>query len=466
VGRIVWGRNVEDDMLKAINPATGELIREVPEHDEQEVDRRLQAAEAAFHSWRRFDFEERGRHLTAVADLLRENMADFARLMTEEMGKTLASAESEVDKCAWVCDFYAENAARFLASENVATDAAKSFIRYEPLGPVLAIMPWNFPFWQFFRFAAPALMAGNVALLKHAANVPGSALAIEAVFREAGLPEGVVTTLLVSSARTRYLISNPIVRAVTLTGSDRAGKEVAAEAGRCLKKAVLELGGSDPFIVLSDLDPAEAGRQAARARTINNGQSCIAAKRFIVMEEIADRFEEEFVRAMEGLKVGDPMDRGTDVGPMAREDLLDALDDQVKRTVEAGGELRTGGRRLAGKGWYYAPTVLTGVRPGMAAFDEETFGPVAAVIRARDAAEAIELANRSHFGLGASIWTGDAARGEDLAAEIEAGSVFVNGAVKSDPRLPFGGVKNSGYGRELSEVGIREFVNIKTVWIK
>jgi succinate-semialdehyde dehydrogenase/glutarate-semialdehyde dehydrogenase len=453
-------------MLKAINPATGETIREVPEHDEQEVNRRLETAEGAFKSWRRFSFEERAQHLTSVADLLRENMADFARLMTEEMGKTLASAESEVDKCAWVCDFYAENAERFLANEPVATDAAKSFIRYEPLGPVLAIMPWNFPFWQFFRFAAPALMAGNVALLKHASNVPGSALAIEAVFREAGLPDGVVTTLLVSSARTRYLIESPTVRAVTLTGSDRAGMEVASAAGRCLKKAVLELGGSDPFIILADVDPAEAGRQAAKARTINNGQSCIAAKRFIVIDEIADRFESELVRAIEGLKVGDPMERGTDVGPMAREDLLDSLDDQVRRSVEAGAELRTGGRRLEGKGWYYAPTVLTGVRPGMAAFDEETFGPVAAVIRARDAAEAIELANRSSFGLGASIWTADAARGEDLAAEIEAGCVFVNGVVKSDPRLPFGGVKHSGYGRELSEVGIREFVNIKTVWIK
>jgi succinate-semialdehyde dehydrogenase/glutarate-semialdehyde dehydrogenase len=453
-------------MFKAVNPATGELIREFPEHDEGEVHRRLERALEAFKSWRRFDMAERAGHLTAVADLLRERSGELARLMTEEMGKTLAAAESEVDKCAWVCDFYAEHAARFLAQEPVATDAAKSFIRYEPLGPVLAIMPWNFPFWQFFRFAAPALMAGNVALLKHAANVPGSALAIEAAFREAGLPEGVVTTLLVSSARTKYLIREPAVRAVTLTGSDRAGMEVASEAGRCLKKTVMELGGSDPFIVLSDCDPAEAAKQAAKARTINNGQSCIAAKRFIVEEEIADRFEDDFVRAMEGLKVGDPMDSGTEVGPMAREDLLDSLDDQVKRTVEAGGTLRTGGRRLERPGWFYAPTVLTGVKPGMAAFDEETFGPVAAVIRARDAADAIELANRSQFGLGASLWTGDAARGEDLAAEIDAGSVFVNGAVKSDPRLPFGGIKSSGYGRELSEVGIREFVNIKTVWIK
>jgi succinate-semialdehyde dehydrogenase/glutarate-semialdehyde dehydrogenase len=453
-------------MLRAVNPATGELIREYPEHDEQEVEQRLKAADEAFKSWRRFDFAERASHLSAVADRLREDTDTLARLLVEEMGKPLAAAESEVDKCAWVCDFYAENAERFLAPETVGTDATKSFIRYEPLGVVLAIMPWNFPYWQFFRFAAPALMAGNVALLKHAANVPGSALAIEAVFREAGLPDGVVTTLLISSARTKYLIRDPVVRAVTLTGSDRAGMEVASEAGRCLKKAVLELGGSDPFIVLADLDPAEAGRQAARARTINSGQSCIAAKRFIVEEEIADRFEEEFTRAMEGLRVGDPLERGTEIGPMAREDLLDALDDQVKRTVAAGAELRTGGKRLERKGWFYAPTVLTGVRPGMAAFDEETFGPVAAVTRAQDAAEAIELANRSRFGLGASLWTGDSARGEDLAAEIEAGNVFVNGIVKSDPRLPFGGVKSSGYGRELSEVGIRELVNIKTVWIK
>jgi succinate-semialdehyde dehydrogenase/glutarate-semialdehyde dehydrogenase len=453
-------------MMRAVNPATGELIREVPEHDEDEVNRRLEQAEAAFASWRRFDFEERARHLTSVADLLRENLDDFARLMTEEMGKPIAASESEVEKCAWVCDFYAEHAEAFLATETVATDASKSLVRYDPIGPVLAVMPWNFPFWQFFRFAAPALMAGNVAVLKHSSNVPGSALAIEAAFREAGLPEGVVTTLLVSSERAKGLIGHPAIRAVTLTGSDRAGMEVAAEAGRRLKKTVLELGGSDPFIVLSDADPAETARQAARARTINSGQSCIAAKRFIVEDEIADRFEEEFVRAMETLKVGDPMDRNCEVGPMAREDLLGDLDGQVRRTVEAGAQLRTGGQRLPGSGWYYAPTVLTGVEPGMPAFDEETFGPVAAVIRARDAAHAVELANRSQFGLGASIWTGDPARGEHLAAEVESGNVFVNGIVKSDPRLPFGGVKHSGYGRELAEVGIREFVNIKTVWIK
>lgn len=452
--------------MKAVNPATGDVLREYPEHDDQEIQRKLEKAEEAFASWRKVPFNERSRLMSRAADLLRDRSDQYGRLMTEEMGKPIAASESEVDKCAWVCDFYAEHAERFLAAETVATDATRSGVRYDPIGPVLAIMPWNFPFWQHFRFAAPALMAGNVGLLKHAANVPGCALAIEEVFRDAGFPKGCMTTLLIPSARVKPLIGHPAVRAVTLTGSDRAGMEVAAEAGRRLKKTVLELGGSDPFIVLADADPADAAKQAARARTINSGQSCIAAKRFIVEGEIAERFEEEFVRRMEELKVGDPMDRATEVGPMAREDLLDDLDDQVKRTVEAGAHLRTGGHRLDGQGWFYAPTVLTGVEPGMPAFDEETFGPVAAVIRARDAEHAVELANRSQFGLGASVWTGDPARGEALAAEIDAGCVFVNGIVKSDPRLPFGGVKHSGYGRELAEVGIREFVNIKTVWVK
>jgi acyl-CoA reductase-like NAD-dependent aldehyde dehydrogenase len=452
--------------MRAINPATEELISEYPDHDAAEVERRLTQAAAAFPSWRDFSFAERAILVRRAADLLRENRDRFARMMTEEMGKTLTAAESEVDKCSWVCDFYAEHAAEFLAEQAVATDATRSFILYQPLGPVLAVMPWNFPLWQVFRFLAPGLMAGNVGLLKHASNVPGTALAIEVLFHEAGFPLGVMTTLLVPSARTAELIRHPAVRAVTLTGSDKAGREVAAEAGRCLKKTVLELGGSDPFIVLADADPVEAARQAAKARTINSGQSCIAAKRFLVEEALADRFEEEFVRRMEELKVGDPMDRATDVGPMAREDLLGDLDDQVKRTVAAGARLVTGGHRLPGKGWFYAPTVLLGVEPGMAAFDEETFGPVAAVTRARDAAHAIELANQSRFGLGASLWTADAARGENLARDIEAGSVFVNGAVKSDPRLPFGGIKTSGYGRELSEAGIREFVNVKTVWVK
>ena len=452
--------------MKAVNPATEETVREVPDATPQEVEARLAAAEEAFASWRRFSFPERAEPMRRLAELLREGREPLGRLITEEMGKPIAAAEAEVDKCAWVCDFYAEHAERFLATEQVATDATRSFVRYEPLGPVLAVMPWNFPFWQVLRFAAPAVMAGNVGVLKHAANVPGCALAIEELFRQAGFPRGVFTTLLVPSSRTAGIIRHPVVRAVTLTGSERAGMEVAAEAGRCLKKTVLELGGSDPFIVLADMDPAEAGRQAARARTTNSGQSCIAAKRFIVEEEIAERFEAELVRAMEDLKVGDPMDRETAVGPLARADLLDDLDDQVRRTVEDGARLLTGGRRLDGKGFYYAPTVLADVLPGMAAFDEETFGPVAAVVRARDAAEAVALANRSRYGLGSSIWTSDPARAESLAAEIEAGSVFVNGAVKSDPRLPFGGIKSSGYGRELAEVGIREFVNVKTVWVR
>ena len=452
--------------MKAVNPATGEVIRDYPEHDEGQVREKLEQAERAFAAWRKVPFDERSRLVTAVADLLRERRDDYARLMTEEMGKPIGASESEIDKCAWACDFYAEHAERFLAPETVATDASRSLIRYDPLGPVLAIMPWNFPFWQHFRFAAPAVMAGNVSVLKHASNVPGCALAIEEVFRDAGFPEGVMTTLLVPSSRSKDLIRHPAIRAVTLTGSDRAGMEVAAEAGRCLKKTVLELGGSDPFVVLADADPAETAKQAARARTINSGQSCIAAKRFIVEEPVADRCEEELARAMESLTVGDPLDPDTDLGPLAREDLLRDLDDQVRRTVDAGATLRTGGERLSGKGWFYPPTVLSGVEPGMPAFDEETFGPVAAVIRARDTDHAIELANRSRFGLGASLWTGDSARGEALAGEIEAGCVFVNGIVKSDPRLPFGGVKHSGYGRELSEVGIREFVNIKTVWVK
>ncbi|MEO6192551.1 MAG: NAD-dependent succinate-semialdehyde dehydrogenase, partial [Thermoanaerobaculia bacterium] len=412
-------------MLKAINPATGETLREVPEHDEQEVNERLEAAEAAFKSWRRFDFEERARHLTSVADLLRENMADFARLMTEEMGKTLASAESEVDKCAWVCDFYAENAERFLANETVATDATKSFIRYEPLGPVLAIMPWNFPFWQFFRFAAPALMAGNVALLKHAANVPGSALAIEAVFREAGLPAGVVTTLLVSSARVKLLINSPVVRAVTLTGSDRAGMEVAAEAGRCLKKAVLELGGSDPFIVLSDVDPAEAGRQAAKARTINNGQSCIAAKRFIVHRDIAEQFIDGFVAGMQALVVGDPIDPDTQLGPLASVRLAGELEEQVAASVRLGAIARCGGKRDDAQSAYFPATVLTDIPADSPAYSEELFGPVGCVFVARDATEAIRIANDTRFGLAASAWTRDAEEQQRFARELDAGSVFV-----------------------------------------
>ena len=452
--------------MKAINPATAELIRDYPEHTEGEIEGHLRRVDSSFASWKTTPFVERAGLMQRAAHALREGRSRYARLMTEEMGKPIAAAEAEIDKCAWNCEFYAEHAQSVLKVEEVRTDASRSFVRFDPLGPVLAVMPWNFPFWQVFRFAAPALMAGNVAVLKHAANVPGCALAIEDIFRQAGFPAGVMTALLVPSGRVAELIRHPVVRAVTLTGSDRAGEAVASEAGKQLKKAVLELGGSDPFIVLADADPVEVAKQAAKARCINTGQSCIAAKRFIIEEPVAEHFERAFAEEMARLKVGDPLDRSNDLGPLAREDLVEGLHDQVERTVKAGAKLRTGGRRLERRGYFYAPTVLTGVRPGMPAFDEETFGPVAAVIRARDAGHAIELANHSQYGLAASIWTGDPKRGEDLAAQIEAGVVFINEIVKSDPRLPFGGVKRSGYGRELSEVGIREFVNMKTVWVK
>ncbi|MEW6367540.1 MAG: NAD-dependent succinate-semialdehyde dehydrogenase [Acidobacteriota bacterium] len=452
--------------MKAINPATGELIREYAEHSSGEVESRLRRAEEAFHHWKRTAFSERAALMRDAAAILREGLAAYARLMTDEMGKPITAAEAEAEKCASACDYFAENAERLLAPETIASDASLSYVRYDPLGPILAVMPWNFPFWQVFRFAAPGLMAGNVGLLKHASNVPGCALAIEEIFRKAGFPDGAFTTLLVPSSAVAEIIRHPVVRAVTLTGSEPAGVSVASEAGSVLKKTVLELGGSDPFIVLADADPEQIAVTAAGARCINNGQSCIAAKRFIVEEPIAGRFEAAMAKSMAALKVGDPADRTTQIGPLARPDLVDDLHSQVERSVRAGARLLTGGRMLDRKGYYYEPTVLAGVEPGMPAFDEETFGPVAAVIRAKDVDHAVALANRSSFGLGASIWTGDAKRGDSLAPQIEAGCVFVNGIVKSDPRLPFGGIKRSGYGRELSTFGIREFVNIKTVWVK
>ncbi len=451
--------------MKAINPATETLIHDYPEHSLEEVDEKLDLAVKTFDFWRGTTFAERKGLMKAAAEELRAGKEVYAGFMTREMGKPITAAEAEAEKCAWVCDFYAENAERFLSPEDVETDASHSFVRYDPIGPVLAVMPWNFPFWQVFRFAAPALMAGNVGLLKHASNVPGCALAIEGVFTKAGFPKGAFQTLLVGSKVVEGVIRHPAVRAVTLTGSDPAGRAVASQAGSVLKKTVLELGGSDPFIVLADADVEAVASKAAVARTFNNGQSCIAAKRFIVEEAVADRFEDAFVKAMAALKVGDPAERDTDVGPLARQDLMDDLQSQVDRSVRAGAKLALGGKPLEGAGYFYPPTVLIGVEPGMAAFDEETFGPVATVTRAKNADHALALANVSDFGLGGSIWTGDAARGEALAAHVEAGAVFVNGIVKSDPRLPFGGVKLSGYGRELSAFGIREFVNIKTVWV-
>jgi succinate-semialdehyde dehydrogenase/glutarate-semialdehyde dehydrogenase len=401
--------------------------------------------------------------MARAAEVLRSREEDYARLMTEEMGKPITQSRSEIQKCAWVCDYYADNAERFLCEQQVKTDARESFVRFEPLGPVLAVMPWNFPFWQVFRFAAPTLMAGNVGLLKHAGNVPGSAEAIEQIFREAGFPSGVFAALLVNSEKVDGLIASPQVRAVSLTGSETAGAAVAAAAGKLIKKCVLELGGSDPFIVLADADVIKVAKQAVQARCINSGQSCIAAKRFIVEAAVIDQFEQAFVAELERLQVGDPMQHATDIGPLARFDLLESLHGQVTRSVGAGARLLVGGRRVERRGYFYHPTALTGVTPGMAVFDEETFGPVAAIVRADNPEHAVQLANRSSFGLAASIWTQDVDLAKRLAVDIEAGGVFINEIAKSDPRLPFGGIKKSGFGRELSDFGIREFVNIKTI---
>jgi succinate-semialdehyde dehydrogenase/glutarate-semialdehyde dehydrogenase len=452
--------------FRSVNPATGGLIREYPGHTPDQVEALLAQAEQAFSDWKRTTFARRGSLLRRAAAVLRGRQRQWAELMTLEMGKPIAGAEAEVEKCALACDYFADNAERLLAREDAQTEATRSYVRYDPLGPVLAIMPWNFPFWQLFRFAAPALMAGNVAVLKHAWNVPGCASALEEIFRDAGYPPGVLTSLLVVNEQAEALIAHRVIRAVTLTGSGRAGKAVGSAAGKALKKSVLELGGSDPFIVLADADVEKTAAAAASARCINSGQSCIAAKRFIVERPIAERFEEALVKRMAAMKVGDPMDRSVEIGPLARLDLLETLEDQVRRSLAAGAELATGGRRVPREGFFHEPTVLLDVRPGNPAFEEETFGPVAAVTRADDVAHAEALANDSQYGLGASIWTNDTALAEKLAAVLNAGCVFVNGIVRSDPRLPFGGVKASGYGRELAQVGIREFVNIKTVWVK
>ena len=451
--------------FEAINPATGEVLRRVEAHEADAVARIVDQAAAAFHVWRTEPFSARGALLRRAAAVLRAEQERHALLITTEMGKPIAQSRVEVEKCAWVCEWYAEHGAAILADETLASDATDSYVRFDPLGPVLAVMPWNFPYWQVFRFAAPALMAGNTCLLKHASNVPGCALAIAEVFRDAGFPAHCFQTLMIPSAGVQAVIDHPAVAAVTLTGSESAGSHVAAGAGRRLKKTVLELGGSDPFIVLGDADVDAAARTGAVARMINTGQSCIAAKRFIVVEAVAEDFLARFVSAVAAMRVGDPRAEDTEIGAMAREDLLLDLDAQVRASVAQGAELRTGGRRLDGTGVFYMPTVLSGVRAGMPVFDEETFGPVAAVTIVHDTDEAIATANDTPFGLGASLWTRDAARARQLAARIEAGGVFVNGMVKSDPRLPFGGIKRSGYGRELSHYGIREFVNIKTVWI-
>src|SRR5437773_2837618 len=403
--------------------------------------------------------------MRSVAGVLRTDKARYAVLLTSEMGKPIVEAEAEVEKCAWTAAWMAENVERLLADQQVESTGSESYVRFQPLGVILAVMPWNFPFWQAFRAGLPALSAGNVMLLKHSSNVPQSALAIEDVFREAGVPEGVFQTLLIGSARVEGLIADHRVAGVTLTGSDKAGSLVAEAAGRALKKTVLELCGSDPFVVLADADLDMAATVACRARNQNNGQSCIAAKRFIVEEGIADEFEQRFTSAVAALKVGNPMDRANQVGPLARGDLVEELERQVNESVRLGARPLTGGKRIQGDGYYFEPTVLASVRPGMPAYHEETFGPVAAVIRVKDTEDALRVANDTDFGLGSNIWTADVERAKQMAERVEAGLVFINGMVASDARLPFGGVKRSGYGRELSEYGIKEFTNIQTVWV-
>jgi succinate-semialdehyde dehydrogenase/glutarate-semialdehyde dehydrogenase len=452
--------------MKSINPATNEVLCEYREHTRGEAAAITDQTHRAWLEWKETDFRHRAAAMEKSALLLRGHKEELARLMTLEMGKIFRESLSEVEKCAWVCEFYARNAEQFLAEEIIDTDASISYVVFQPLGVILAVMPWNFPFWQVFRFAAPALMAGNAAVLKHASNVPGCALAIEDLFRTAGFPESLFRTLLVTSGEVKSLIRHPAVRAVTLTGSEPAGKEVAAEAGKQIKKTVLELGGSDPFIILDDCDLELTVKNAVSSRLVNQGQSCIAAKRFLVMQPVLDEFIRRLKGAFHDLKMGDPLDQSTDIGPLARADLVDDLDRQVSASVSAGARLIAGGKRLAEKGNYYHPTILSEVRKGMPAFDEETFGPLLAIIPVQSEEEAIALANDSPFGLGGSIWTADTIRGERIARRIESGSVFVNGMMKSDPRLPFGGIKRSGYGRELGSYGIREFVNIKTIWVK
>jgi len=456
--------------IASINPATGETLKTFDALTEQQLEDKLQRAAEAFLNHRRTSFAERAPMMLRAAEILENEKKEFARVMTLEMGKPINAAVQEAEKCAWVCRYYAEHAEGHLADEVIETQATKSFVRFQPLGVVLAIMPWNFPFWQVFRFAAPALMAGNVGLLKHASNVPQCALAIEDIFRRAGFLEGAFQTLLIGSEEVQQVLEDPRVAAATLTGSEPAGRSVASIAGQQIKKTVLELGGSDPFIVMpsADLEPATA--TAVKARTINNGQSCIAAKRFIVHAQIYDEFEKRFVESMKALRIGDPMDEVTDIGPLATAQILRDLEEQVQLSVAVGAKILTGGQKFKAdgdlaRGNFYEPTVLADIPKASPAYCDELFGPVASLFRVANIDEAIELANDTPFGLGSAAWTNDESELKRFVEELEAGSVFINGMVASDPRLPFGGVKHSGYGRELGEFGIREFVNIKTVWI-
>jgi succinate-semialdehyde dehydrogenase/glutarate-semialdehyde dehydrogenase len=453
-------------VLTSINPASGAPIKSYEEHTDEEVAAALKQAQSAYLLWRGKSCQERALPIRAIGELLRAQSEAHARLIAHEMGKPLSQGRAEIEKCAWACDYYAEHAERLLAPSVIPTDATKSFVAFEPLGLVLAIMPWNYPFWQVFRAAIPALMAGNAIILKHASNVPGCALAIDALFNNAGFPAGVVRVILVGSARVGALIEHPNIRAVTFTGSTPAGRVVAAKAGAMLKKTVLELGGSDPYVVLEDADLESAAKSCVAARLMNCGQSCVAAKRLIVVEAVCRPFEELVVKEMRAQRMGDPLDDAITIGPMARHDLREILHSQVQRSIAQGARVLLGGALPPGLGAYYPPTVLTDVMSGMPVFDEETFGPVAAIIPVADEREAIRAANETNFGLGCAVFTSDRQRGERIAThELEAGCCFVNGMVRSDPRLPFGGIKESGYGRELSSFGIREFVNIKTVYV-
>jgi len=452
--------------IATINPATGETVKTFSALTDAEIENALALADRAFRDYRRIPFEQRSQWMQSAANLLEENAETYAQIMTLEMGKPITAAIAEVKKSASVCRFYAENAAQFLADVPVSSDATHSFVSYEPLGAILAVMPWNFPFWQVFRFAAPALMAGNVGLLKHASNVPQCALAIAEIFQKAGFPDGVFQTLLISSNQVAQIISDDRVKAGTLTGSEPAGASLASLAGQNIKKTVLELGGSDPFIVLESADLNAAIEAGVTARMLNNGQSCIAAKRFILMSSIADEFESRLTEKFSALKIGDPMLADTEVGPLATPDILAELQDQVQQCVELGAKVLIGGQPLDCPGNFYPPTILTQIPEGAPAYREEFFGPVALIFRVNSLDEAITLANSTIFGLGASAWTTNQAEKQRLIRELEAGAVFINGFVKSDPRLPFSGIKRSGYGRELSIQGIHEFVNIKTVWMK
>lgn len=453
--------------MKTINPATGEIIQEYESMSFNEVDRIISKADESQKDWSQKNYDERSVYLMKIAEILRSRKQNLGKLMAQEMGKPVAQGEGEAEKCAWVCEYYAKNAQRFLEDKMVETDASKSYITYNPLGVVLSIMPWNFPFWQLFRFAAPSLMAGNAVILKHSENVTGCALEIEDIIHSAGIPGELFRTILVPSEEMKAVIQHEKIAAVTLTGSTNAGKIVASQAGEKIKKTVLELGGSDPYIILKDADLEQAAETCAASRLINSGQSCIAAKRFIVEEDVYDEFLELFTSAMKSKKMGDPFEEDVDIGPQAREDLRDDLHKQVQDSIELGAKLLLGGEIPDQKGAYYPPTLLAEVKPGMPAFDEELFGPAAAVIKAKDEFDAIELANNSVFGLGAAIFSANVVRAEEIAAKkLQAGCCFVNEFVRSDPRLPFGGVKESGYGRELGLFGIREFVNVKTVYVK